>query len=194
MRLIHTDGGQNGSREWLKLSQHATQLDKDDWQEVTWPSEKGGQKMYAHLIPTWIRKLGPTLLLITCHDLDDPLKSVRYWGSTVLDLDAQALVDILAVRWQIETFFEYAKDLLGSDQYQVMSAQVILRFWTLIACLLCFLEEQRTVDQDQYLTCGDVRRNIQHQHRLNLLHLLDDRFKQGFSIDQVCCQLALYNS
>ena len=157
-------------------------------------TEQGGQKMYAHLIPTWIRKLGPTLLLITCHDLDDPLKSVRYWGSTVLDLDAQALVDILAVRWQIETFFEYAKDLLGSDQYQVMSAQAILRFWTLIACLLCFLEEQRTVDQDQYLTCGDVRRNIQHQHRLNLLHWLDDRFKQGFSIDQVCCQLALSNS
>jgi hypothetical protein len=198
MRLIHTDGGHNGgqdgSREWLKLSQYAAQLEKGDWQEVTWPSEQGGQKMYAHLIPTWIRKLGPTLLLITCHDLDDPLKSVRYWGSTVLDLDAQALVDILAVRWQIETFFEYAKDLLGSDQYQVMSAQAILRFWTLIACLLCFLEEQRTVDQDQYLTCGDVRRNIQHQHRLNLLHWLDDRFKQGFSIDQVCCQLALSNS
>jgi len=188
MRLIHTDG----SREWLKLSQYATQLGKDDWQAVTWPSEKGGQKMYAHLIPTWIRKLGPTSVLITCHDLDDPLKSVRYWGSTVLNLAAQALVDILAVRWQIETFFEYAKDLLGSDQYQVMSARAILRFWTLIACLLYFLEEQRAQDQD--LTCGDVRRNIQHQHRLNLLHWLETRFKQGYSIDQVCCQLALSNS
>jgi len=27
-------------------------------------------------------------LLITCHDLEDPLKSIRYWGSTVLNLDA----------------------------------------------------------------------------------------------------------
>ena len=190
MRLIHPDG----RREWLPLSTYAAQLDKADWQEVTWPSAQGGQTMYAHLIPSWIRKLGPTLVLITCHDRDDPLKSVRYWGSTVLDLDAQALVDILALRWQIETFFEYAKDLLGSDHYQVMSARAILRFWTLIACLMCFLEEQRTADPDQQLTCGDVRRDLQHQHRLNLLAWLENRFNQGCSIEQVCNQLALSNS
>jgi hypothetical protein len=183
-----------GKREWLKLSEYAVRLVREDWQEVTWPSEQGGQKMYAHLVSTWVRKLGPTLMLITCHNLDEPLKSVRYWGSTVLELDAQALVDILAVRWQIETFFEYAKDLLGSDDYQVMTAQAVLRFWTLIACLMCFLEEQRAVNPELWLTCGDVRRNIQHQHRLNLLHWLEDRFKDGCSIQQVCSQLALSNS
>jgi hypothetical protein len=41
-------------------------------------------------------------LLITCHSLDEPLKTVRYWGSTVMDLGAQALVDVLAKRWDIE--------------------------------------------------------------------------------------------
>ena len=138
--------------------------------------------------------LGPTLVMITCHDLDEPLKSVRYWGSTGLELDAQALVDILAVRWQIETFFEYAKDLLGSDDYQVMTAQAVLRFWTLIACLMCFLEEQRAADPELHLTCGDVRRNIQHQHRLNLLQWLQDRFNEGCPITQICSQLALSNS
>jgi hypothetical protein len=190
MRLIHADG----SREWLRLSQYAAQLGSNDWQEVIWPSEQGGQKMYAHLISSWIRKLGPTLVLITCHDLDEPLKSVRFWGSTVLDLDAQTLVDILAERWQIETFFEYAKDLLGSDDYQVMTAQAISRFWTLIACLMCFLEEQRALEQNHYLTCGDVRRKLQNQHRLNLLHWLRERFSEGCSLDQICSQLALSNS
>jgi len=190
MRLIYPEG----AREWLPLAAYAAQLDQHAWQEVTWPSDQGGQPMYAHLIQTWIRKLGPTLVLITCHDLAEPLKSVRYWGSTVLDLETQALVDILAERWQIETFFEYAKDLLGSDDYQLMTAQAILRFWTLIACLLCFLEEQRTLDQDHHLTCGEVRRNIQHQHRLNLLLWLQERFQEGCSLDQVCSQLALSNS
>jgi hypothetical protein len=190
MRLISEDG----SREWLPLSEYATRLMKDDWQEVIWPSQQGGQKMYAHIFVTWVRKLGPTLLLITCHDLENPLKSIRYWGSTVLDLDAQTLVDILAERWQIETFFEYAKDLLGSDDYQVMSAQAILRFWTLIACLMCFLEELRTFLPDDLLTCGDVRRNLQYQHRLNLLLWLEERFSDGCSFDQVCSQLALSNS
>lgn len=77
-------------------------------------------------------------MLITSHNLDEPLKSVRYFGSTVLDLEAQALVDILAVRWHIETFFEYGKNLLGSDHCQLMTARAILRFWTLAACLIFF--------------------------------------------------------
>lgn len=44
------------------------------------------------------------------------------------------------VRWEVETFFEYEKDLLGSDHYQVMFRQAIVRFWTLTACLQCFLK------------------------------------------------------
>jgi hypothetical protein len=89
------------------------------------------------------------------------------------------------VRWQIETIFEYTKDLLGSDGYQVISAQAILRFWTLIACLMCFLEELRAADPKVFLTCGEVRRNIQHQHRLYLLCWLRNRFIDGYSIDQL---------
>jgi hypothetical protein len=182
---------EDGRREWIQLSQYAAGLAREDWSEVIWPSEEGGQKMYAHLVPTWIRKLGPSLLLITCHNLDEPLKTVRYWGSTVLDLEAQALVDILAVRWEVETFFEYEKDLLGSDHYQVMTRQAVLRFWTLTACLLCFFEEQRAMGEDPKATCGDVRREIQQDHRRNLLGWLETRFRDGLSVEQICSQLAL---
>jgi hypothetical protein len=73
MRLIRA----GGRREWLKLSAYAAQLGKQDWQEIIWPSEQGGQKMCAHLILSWIRKFGPTLVLITYHDIEEPLKSVR---------------------------------------------------------------------------------------------------------------------
>jgi len=190
MRLITADG----SREWPSLSQYAARLDADDWQEVIWPSDQGGQTMYAHLISTWIRKLGPTLLLITCHSLDEPLKTVRYWGSTVMNLDAQALVDVLAKRWEIETFFEYDKDLLGSDHYQVMTANAIIRFWTLTACLLCFLEEQRALAPEPGLTCGDIRRRIQKEHRRNLLHWLRTQFQAGATIDEIGIQLTISGS
>jgi len=128
------------------------------------------------LVEAWIRKLEPTLVLITCHSLDELLKSVRYWGCTVLDLDAQALVDILAVRWHIETFFEYDKDLLGSDHYQLMTTQAILRFWTLTACLMCFLEELLATSKPHLNTCGDARRKIQDVHRRNLLIWLKEQF------------------
>jgi hypothetical protein len=187
MRRIATDG----NREWLKLSEYASGLGRDDWQGVIWPSEQGGQKIYAHLTQTWIRKLGPTLLLITCHNLDQPLKSVRYYSSTLLDLEAQTLVDILAVRWHIETFFEYNKDLLGSDHYQLMTSQAILRFWTLTACLMCFLEEQRAISHPRLSTCGDARRKIQDEQRRNLLRWLKEQFQTGHTIEQVSVQLAL---
>lgn len=187
LRLIQEDG----SRQWVKLSAYAATLTRDDWVAVSWPSANGGQQMYAHLVPTWVRKLGPTLVLITCHDLDNPLKSVRYWGSTVLDLTAQALVDILAVRWEVETYFEYAKDLLGSDHYQVMKRQAILRFWTLTACLYCFLEEQRAAAQEDPLTCGDVRRRLQQEHQRNLLQWLADALQEGHSVDQICSRLTI---
>ena len=187
MRRIKADG----SREWLKLSRYAAGLDRDDWQEVVWPSDQGGQKLYAHRVQTWIRKLGPTLVLITCHNPDEPLKSVRYFGSTVLDLEAQVLVDILAVRWHIETFFEYDKDLLGSDHYQLMTAQAILRFWTLTACLMCFLEELRATSYPQLNTCGDARRKLQDEHRRNLLLWLKEQFQAGFTVDQISILLTL---
>jgi hypothetical protein len=187
MRLIAEDG----TRTWIKLSAYAAGLTREAWSEVSWPSAEGGQKLYAHLVVTWIRKLGPTLLLITCHDPNEPLKTVRYWGSTVLDLDAQSLVDILAVRWEVETFFEYEKDLLGSDHYQVMTRQAVLRFWTLTTCLLCFLEEQRMQDEDKTLTCGDVRRQVQNEHRQNLLLWLETRFRDGLSVAQIRCPLTL---
>jgi len=187
MRLKQSDG----SREWVKLSAYAAGLTREAWLEVTWPSAEGGQKVYAHLVSTWIRKLGPTLLLITCHDLDAPLKSVRYWGSTIMDLDAQGMVDILAIRWEVETFFEYQKDLLGSDHYQVMTRQGVLRFWTLTACLQCFLEELRSQQPGSLLTCGDVRRRLQQEHRRNLLVWLEARFIEGQSIELICSQLAL---
>ena len=187
MRLTKEDG----NREWMKLSAYAAGLTRDAWVEVIWPSAEGGEKVYAHLVSSWIRKLGPTLILITCHDLDDPLKSIRYWGSTIMNLDAQAMVDILAIRWEVETFFEYEKDLLGSDHYQVMTRQGVLRFWTLTACLQCFLEELRSQESNSTLTCGDVRRSLQREHRRNLLRWLEIRFHEGLALDSICSQLAL---
>lgn len=187
VRLIAEDG----RREWIKLSKYAARLGPADWQEVIWPSEQGGQKLYAHVVRTWIRKLGPTLLLITCHNPAAPMKSIRYWGSTMLHLKAQTMIDILAVRWHIETFFEYEKDLLGSDHYQVMSSQAIIRFWTLTACLMCFLEEQRARKKHHSFTCGDVRRLLQVEHQMNLLRWLEVRFRYGLTVDQIRFQLAI---
>ncbi len=190
MRQIAADG----RRTWLSLAEYAATLQADDWQETIWPSQDGGQKVYAHLVRTWVRKLGPTLLLITRHTPDAPVSQMRFWGSTALALTLQDLIAVLATRWEVETFFEYQKDLLGSDHYQVMTATAIVRFWTLTTCLLCFLEEQRAASSEEPLTCGDVRRHIQDEHRSNLLTWLQAQFSAGLTVEQVRSQLALSGS
>jgi len=186
MRLIAPDG----SRTWCSLAEYAACLKPEDWQEATWPSQEGGQRVYVHTLQTWVRKLGPTQLLITCHDPCTPAQSLRYWGSTLLGADAQTLINVLAVRWSVEVFFEDAKDLLGSDHYQMMSAEGIVRFWTLIACLSYFLEEHRCA-QPTLQTWGDARRALQKEHQHNLVAWLANQFRDGATPQQVCTQLTL---
>ncbi|MCB9075992.1 MAG: transposase [Anaerolineaceae bacterium] len=189
MRQINSDG----SRTWLKLAAYAAGLTAEDWQLAHWPSQEGNRPVYVHTVSTWIRKLGPTQLLITCHNPDNPAKSIRYWGSTLLAAEAQTVINTLAVRWSIEVLFEDNKDLLGADHYQLMSAQALVRFWTLMACLGYFLDEQKALRSD-CATWGDVRRSLQKEHQTNLLFWLEAHFKAGLSVHQIGSQLAIFSS
>jgi hypothetical protein len=189
MRQVQADN----RRTWQTLAAYAASLTAADWQVAHWPAQAGDRPVYVHTVTTWIRKLGPTRLLITCHDPAQPAKSLRYWGSTLLAAAAQTIINHLAVRWAIEVLFEDTKDLLGADHYQLMSTDAILRFWTLIACLGYFLDSQRARQPD-WATWGDVRRSLQAEHRLNLLTWLQKRFNAGLSVDQICSQLALFSS
>jgi len=65
-----------------------------------------------------------------------------YWGSRLLEASAQQILEVLAQRWSIEVYFEAAKDLLGSDHYQLMSATGLIAFWTWRALRAAFLAEQ----------------------------------------------------
>ncbi len=185
MRVMAEDG----SRQWVTLAEYAASLGPEDWEVATWPSRQGGHTLYVHAIRTWVRKLGPTLVLITRLSLDDPPEKARYWGSTLVEARAQSVLNILALRWDIEIFFEDCKDLLGSDHYQLMSATAILRFWTLLACLACFLEEHRAQLQaerpGEHVTLGDARRDLQAEHQRNLLAWLEERFRSGATAEQL---------
>lgn len=189
MRQVHADN----RRTWPTLAAYAASLTAADWQAAHWPAQTGDRPVYVHTVTTWVRKLGPTRLLITCHDLAQPAKSLRYWGSTLLAAEAQTIINHLAVRWAIEVLFEDTKDLLGADHYQLMTTAAILRFWTLIACLGYFLDAQRARQPD-CATWGDVRRMLQAEHQLNLLTWLQKQFNAGLSVDQICSQLALFSS
>jgi hypothetical protein len=93
----------------------------------------------------------------------------------------------------VEVLFEDNKDLLGADHYQLISAEAILRFWTLIACLGYFLDEQKALRPD-CTTWGEVRRALQKEQQVNLLTWLESQFKTGLSVAQITTQLAIFSS
>lgn len=174
----------DGNRYWISLAAYAASLPRTEFVEATWPGgEEGGRPVYVHAVRTRVKGLGARQVLITLPERNAPLSQARYFASTLCEASVETLLEVLSFRWAVEVLFEDYKDLLGSDQYQVTSAEAVVRYWTLIACLGCFLDEQRGQEEAaggrRHVTWGDVRRDLQSQHCRNLLTWLEQQFRAG---------------
>jgi len=149
--------------------------------------------VHIHAVRTWVHKLGPLLGLIIGLSLDGPPEKTRYWGGTLVDADAQAAIDVLPMRWDIEVLFENHKDLSGSDHYQLMNATAIIRFWTLVWCLAHFLDEHQARLQEEipgaHITLGRARRGIPDGRQRNLLLWLEEQLPSGVAAEQLYARL-----
>ncbi len=183
----------DGSKSWQQLSDYAAQLAPDDFEPLHWPNQEGGRTVYGHRVQTRVRKLGPCQVLLTRTDPANP-QTTRYWCSNQPHLSPQALVEHLAVRWAIEAFFADLKELLGSDHYQLHSAQAILRFWTLAAFVFHLLDLRRVEvqqsDLDHHVTLGSIRRAFQAEHRRLLLRWLRQQALLEVDVEAIYPKLA----
>jgi hypothetical protein len=165
---------------WQKVSEYAAGLSEQDFQLVRWP--RGGKKVYVHVVKTSVRKLYRCQVVIVRYSLTAPLAQTRYWASSDLEADVEGLLAHIAARWTVEVFFGDGKEELGLDHYQVMSASVLLRFWTLAMLAYVFLEEEQQrlrLSWQRPVTIGEARREIQRRHRRGLLAWLHDQFLSG---------------
>ena len=174
----------NGWR-WQRLSDYAAHLPPSAYQQVTWPNGQHNT-VFVHVLSTRIRKLYRCQVIILRPTLDCPPQAIRFWASSDLAADTHTLVQHIATRWEIEVFFEDCKDVLGLDHYQLMSADAILRFWTLVMVAYIFLDEQRTrlgLEQHRHLSIGEARRTIQHTHYCHLIDWIHQQFADGVTPD-----------
>jgi hypothetical protein len=184
MRLRATDG----SHSWLEVRHYAATLSADDFQPVLWPTQEGDKQVYAHLVKTWVRKLGPCQVLIVKLDPTDPLEKTRYFVTSRLDDTLEQVVGHLSHRWIIETLFADCKELMGADQYQMRSAQAIVRFWALGLCLYQFLDDIRATHRrlwGERLTLGQARQQIRDSHQDELLDWLFQQIQAGATLIQI---------
>jgi SRSO17 transposase len=182
-----------GQGHWMRLDEYAARLKPEQYHKLTWPSQQDPRTVYVHVVRTRVRKLDTCQVIITRFALDCPLKAVRYWASSDLDAEATALIDHIATRWDIEVLFSDAKDLLGLDQYQLMNATAILRFWTLVMAAYAFLDEERARlyrEQRSHITLGEARREVQRCHWRHVLEWLHQQFSSGVTPDELFPLLA----
>src|SRR6266487_1646328 len=169
-----------GGWRWQRLSDYTAQLQESSYQRVKWPGSE--HEVYVHVVTTRVRKLYQCQVVIVRQSLDAPLSQARSWASSDLQAGLPTLLTHIATRWKIEVLFGDGKEELGLDQYQLMSALAIVRFWTLALLAYVFLEEERARLQQQWqrpVTIGEARREIQRRHRRRVLDWLHDQFQSG---------------
>lgn len=157
----------SGEWTWMRLDDFAEGLCAEPFEPVIWPSQEGDQRVWAHLIQTRIKKLGVCQVLIVRPTADAPASQTRFYITTRLEDTLEQVVEIMAKRWTVETLFADFKELLGSDQYQLHSAEAIRRFWALGLCLYQYLDGLRLrlerINQ-QHVTLGETLIWLRQRH------------------------------
>ncbi len=169
-----------------RLSDYTAHLSASDYVQLKWP--KGDGDVYVHVVTTRVRKLYCCQVVIVRQSLDAPLSQARYWASSDLEAHPETLLVHIAARWDIEVLFGDSKEELGLDQYQVMRAVAIVRFWTLAMLAYVFLEEESHRVPQQWqrpVTIGEARREIQRRHRRHVLDWLHGQFQSGIEPDSL---------
>jgi hypothetical protein len=128
---------------WMRLDDFAAELAADQFQPIEWPSQEGDVVVYVSLIRTRVKKLGACQVLIVKPTAQADGDQARFYITTRLEDTLEQMVQTVALRWSVETLFADFKELMGSDQYQLHSAEAILRFWALGLCLYQYLDRLR---------------------------------------------------
>ena len=179
---------------WDALPEYVATLTAADYQRLPWPGTDGAaREVYVHVVQTRVRTLYRCQVVIVRPTLDGPVSTARYWGSSDLRADAATLLGHIAARWVIEQVFADTKELLGLDQYQVVSGPAIVRWWTLVLATYALLDEERARLRQQrqaHVTLGEARRAIQQRSWITALLWLRDQIEDGPSIGVLVRQLA----
>jgi len=155
---------------------------------------KQPRQVYVHVVKTRVRKLYRCQVMVVRETLEGPLSEVRYFATSDMNADPQAFMNHVAARWDIEVLFGDTKELLGLDQYQVMSDTAILRFWTLIMATYAYLDEVRVQlqqEQGRHVTIGDACRETRNKHYEHQIDWIVAQSRQGITCQQLYERMAV---
>ncbi|MEM4202772.1 MAG: hypothetical protein QXS54_01750, partial [Candidatus Methanomethylicaceae archaeon] len=117
-------------------------------------------------------------------------EQTRYWVTSCLKASLEEVIGHAAQRWSIEVLFADFKELVGSDQYQMRSAEGIVRFWALGWCVIQFqfLDEIRAEHYRQTgerLTLGQARERVRLAHQQKVLDWIVEQIQSGATCEDI---------
>jgi hypothetical protein len=182
------DANQPNGWRWQQRTDYAAQLRPEDSVQLPWPRGEEPESVYVHVVSTRVRKLYCCQVSIVRRSLSEPLKLARYWASSDLEASVERLVKPISARWDIEVLFADGKEELGLDQYQLLSAKALVRFWSLARLTYAFLDEERTqlqASQQRPVTIGQTRWELKRLHRRQFLLWLQQSFQAGSTAESL---------
>lgn len=132
-------------------------------------------------------------MLIVKTKPDDPDNKPRFYITTRLTDSLEQVVQAMALRWTVQTLFADFKELMGSDQYQLHSAEAIVRFWALGLCLYQFLDSQRHRLKRIYLkdfTLGETLAWVRERNETHMLNWICRKASAGETAQSIQSYLA----
>ena len=178
---------------WPRLDEDAARRPDAADTAVTWPTQAGGRTGYAHAVQPRVRTRYRGQVVIVREALDAPLRQARSWAASDLTADVPTVVGHRAARWPVAVRFAEAKDVLGLDHDQLMTATALVRCWTLVLAADAFLEaEQARLQQAQqaHVTSGQTREAAQRVHQRHWLRWLQTQCQGGATPEMVADALA----
>jgi hypothetical protein len=182
-----------GGWTWMRLDDFAEELSAEPFEPVLWPSQEGDQRVWVHLIHTRIKKLGACQVLIVRPSADAPASQTRFYITTRLEDTLEQVVETVAKRWTVETLFSDFKELMGSDHYQLRSAEAIRRFWALGLCLYQYLDSLRCCLESihkRQVTLGETLAWLRQRHSDLAIGWIYDLGARGFPLIQIRAEFA----
>jgi hypothetical protein len=85
------------------------------------------------------------------------------------------------------------KEVLGLNQYQLITTLAIVCFWTLVLAAYTLLQEEQARlahAQQRHVTVGKARRSLQHLHQHHLVHWIAQQLHAGTEVDALYARWA----
>jgi SRSO17 transposase len=121
----------------------------------------------------------------------------RYFVSSEPGLSVKTLVELYAVRWEIEVFHAHLKQLLGLDHNQCWRPTSIERMWSLLLIAYSYLMVEAVEHSSDYARPGQLRVGLgqvvaAHKHQAHQAQAawIYDQTVAGQSLEAILAQIA----